>query len=287
MAPLVILAGWLGCTEKSLERYKKLYRSLGVNDVLVRIPSPTAIVMSALYPPNSLDRNNQFESMDNVAKEIVEELRYKTYTHVIIHVFSNGGCFLWEAISELLKNQQSSTSYATLKAKISGIVFDSAPADFSTKNSSALLYKAISYCNERDQLHLKTYLNDRISQNGVEEEMQLQQNRAKDFWGRMKCCDLDVNVNVPHLYIFSKDDKLTPYGSLMKLIEHRKVSFDRDQTHVLMFERSSHCRHLDLHPKDCTASISAFLLGCIKFDQDGSSTSNRKIANCDTIQSRL
>ena len=94
---------------------------------------------------------------------------------------------------------------------------------------------------------------------GYEHELVKRRQRATDYWNGMKNCKL---LAVPHLYICSKDDKLTPYGPLSELISHRERKNGKNLTHSLVFEQSSHCRHILKHPEEFEESIRAFLDLC-------------------------
>lgn len=257
---LVILAGWLGSTEKSLRRYKNLYETLGY-DVLVKIPTPTMTVMSALYPPTSKKRKTFLTryTMDDLANDLVGELGRLDHSHFIIHAFSNSGTFLWESVREIMNKSLSSYS-VVMNAKLSGIIFDSAPAEFSQNRS--LIYSAIDYCELRDRLLLKAFLN--IRSHSYNKEISSHQERAKSFWLGMKDCTLPI----PQLYIASKDDQLSPFNKLMELVRCREKEMGKRMIHSHVFESSPHCQHMLTNPNMYKNSICEFLVHCFSEDDE-------------------
>ena len=249
---------------------------------MVKIPPPEMVVMAALFSPNSMNRNTPFTryTMDNLANEIAGELRCKACSHFIMHVFSNGGSFLWESIREIMNNSLSASS-TVLNAKLSGIIFDSAPADFS--GNDALIHDAMDFCSLRDRVKLRIFMKVRVLKNGNDNEIELRQQRAKAFWTGMKDCGLPV----PHLYIVSKDDKLSPFGPLSDLIRHRETMMGKSRIQSCVFERSPHCRHILTYPKEYMESICAFLDHCFCPDTGVERSKYVQVMAQNNVSSRL
>ncbi len=232
---LIILVGWLGCKEKNLNRFENAYRSLGY-DVVTKIPPPPMVCLASLYPPQSLERKVPFSryTMDDMAYQIVEEFQHTEYSHLILHVFSNTGSFLWESIRQII-NRPLAASSIYMKEKLIGIIFDSGPCDYSKDRDRRLLDGALDFCSQEDRVQLRQFLK---KNDGSEMELQIRQ-RAKDFWAGMKHCTLPI----PQLYILSKDDKLTPFEALSELIQYRETRMDENMIQKYAIESSPHCRH--------------------------------------------
>jgi hypothetical protein len=241
--PVVVLAGWLGCQPKSLKRYKSMYSSLGCN-VIIRIASPAMVVRAATQP--FIKSNHvapirlpvaQPETMNELAADTIEEIRKSNSSTFFLHAFSNGGCFLWEAIQDMLTNNE---RYTDIRSKFAGIVYDSSPCDFSEKVD--LMFEALQYCSPSEQFILKLQFLYKKIVLGRKGAVRERQERALEFWNKMKNSSLFKNV--PSLYIFSKTDTLTPFHALENLINYRQEKFGKDQVKYLIFEKSRHCRHI-------------------------------------------
>lgn len=252
--PLVILAGWLGCQPKSLDRYAKLYEEIsGGCTVIRKIASALMIVMAATTTSaNNTQSSNShgIVTMKDFAKDILEEIKITPCSCILFHGFSNGGCFLWESIRELLLTDP---KYDSLKSKFCGIVFDSSPAYYSGYDE--LFQNAFMFCSPDDQRKIRNYIKERQASAGIDGFVRSSQKRSRDYWENMKNC----NFPVQSLYICSKDDKLTPFEELYGLIRHRVTNLGSDRIWCIIFENSPHCRHILTHPTEYRDIIYLFL----------------------------
>ena len=260
--PLVIIVGWLGCKPKSLKRYISIYKTFGCN-VLTRIPSPSMVVHAA-------SRKGGFKrisfneaatvrtmTMNDLAIETIEDIRKSNCTEFFIHVFSNAGCFLWEGICEMLSND-TNINNAGMKMYLKGVVYDSAPADFSGERSD-LIFHALQYCSPSERLLLKFQLFYERVLIGKNECSKQSQQRAIDFWLNMKESPL---LSVRSLYIFSKTDALTPFHKLKELVNYRQETIGKDRVQCLIYDDSRHCSHLLSNAQLYKNTIQDFLQRC-------------------------
>jgi Eukaryotic protein of unknown function (DUF829). len=262
--PLVILAGWLGCQPKSLDRYAKLYEEIGGGCTVIRkIASAPSIVMAA----TSTGKNRQFNNMhgdimtmEDFAKDVLDEITIIPCSFILFHGFSNGGCFLWESIRGLL---QTDPKYESAKSKFRGIVFDSSPAYYSGYDE--LFQNAFKFCSSDDQVKIQRYIKEREASEGIDVFMRSSKTRSQYYWENMKNCDFPLQS----LYICSKDDKLTPFEELYELIQYRVTTLGSDRIWYIVFENSPHCRHILNHPKEYKDIVSVFLKNCLTKSREG------------------
>mmetsp|Transcript_7364 Transcript_7364/g.9370 ORF Transcript_7364/g.9370 Transcript_7364/m.9370 type:complete len:295 (+) Transcript_7364:165-1049(+) len=257
--PLVVLAGWLGCKPKSLERYANMYRSLGW-DVTIIIPSPQMVVSAAvssefqnhyLVQEQKLNTKKAIEltnkspvsNMLDLAIQTIEEIKQSNCSTFVFHVFSNGGCFLWEAVRNILWEEKDFTHNIDTKIKLLGIIFDSAPANYSTGNGS-LIFDSLEYCSPSEREQIK--------------HIEIDSHRALNYWDSMK----NGFLNAPELYILSRDDNLTPFKPLKDLISYRQMKHGKNKVQSLTLNKSPHCCHIMTSPILYEKRIKDFILDC-------------------------
>lgn len=91
-APLVVvLFGWLTCQDKHLHKYAELYHRIGCE-----------VVLRHTVPARKVLRRKQRGVVRAGAELIAEIPRYFPNAKVVIHYFSNGGCFVHRRILLLL-----------------------------------------------------------------------------------------------------------------------------------------------------------------------------------------
>ena len=299
---VVVLAGWLGCQPKHLRRYSQLYKQNGW-DSLIRICSPKSVVMEAMTTgPTGTDSTLRFSSNKSVqsssseikdlAMNTLQELHAIQPSHIIIHAFSNNGCFLWEWLRFLLyddnspllssssTNENADVSTTTidiqnLRQNLIGIIFDSAPAYYGGKTDT--LQSALQYVSSvSERKHLQNYVTTSLPQGVVKQ-------RFRDFWyglcsGGDDDDDDDTKTNsIPQLYLYSQCDKLASYKHLEDLIAYRekmlllrnngKKKRKNNGTSMSMiwkhkFDESEHCCHLLKYPEMYGSLIKQFLGFC-------------------------
>ena len=263
--PVVILAGWLGCHPQNLRRYSQLYNSLGW-DTIVHIASPKSIVTSMSEGPSYSQPSSS--EMQYLAINTLKELQALQPPYFIIHIFSNGGCFLWECIrcilyeqdtSQQLSSTHNSINISNLKQKLIGVIFDSAPGYYDGKIDD--LQSALEYVSsdiERKDLLTKTKTLDR---NVVHQ-------RFTEFWNGLS----NDSTNKPQLYIYSQYDNLASANHIEKLIECRKDLIGiKGKIWKHKFLESDHCCHLLKYPQEYSKSIKKFLAFCMREELDNNS----------------
>ena len=261
--PIVILAGWLGCHPKNLQRHVQMYDRMGYSS-LIRIGSPDSVVNAMVHGPPSI-HTEIGDTLDNVnghhnsselklfAFSTLQHIQQLKPNHFIIHVFSNNGCFFWEWIRYMLYHQ---SSY-NLQYKLIGIIFDSAPAYYFGKIDGLL--SALEYVGD------KVYRDEMITAAKAIDPNRVKR-RHKEFWDSLRC-DEDASSNIPQLYLYSDCDELASVKHLEKLIAYRQQLTDRkERIHRCKFVGSSHCGHLKKHPTLYENAVQNFLEYCTSVD---------------------
>jgi pimeloyl-ACP methyl ester carboxylesterase len=278
--PVVVLAGWLGCQPKYLRRYEQLYHRLGF-DVVCHIPTPRMVVEATFRsspiisqaPPNwpnhqvSLVEGGESSSMQQSAWNILGQVYNKQPSGVLFHAFSNGGCYLWEQILEILLNNKLTKEQTTrdmrvlalssLRQRINSVVFDSSPC-WAGGTHSALRF-ALHHCSWRERFDiLLRYGPGTVLYDGAVETEQ-RKLRCQAFFQLLK----DNSLDVPQLYLYSEDDPLCSFPHLNELVRHRK-SVQKSPVVQTVWKSSPHCGHFRAHTQDYTNSIEFFVHDSLK-----------------------
>jgi len=262
--PTVVLAGWLGCKRRSLRRYETMYADMGWN-VIVQIASPLMVVKSATGlngPSQSMTNTTTSNCIRELALDTLDQVQKTHCNGFVFHAFSNGGAFLWEEVRNIIssntwrrrpRNNCNNLHRETDSTdKLVGLVFDSAPAYYTEQDT---MMKALSYATVEEQEEGKALLEKATHEMGDAACSELKHRRAQQYWQGM----LDDDANVPHLYLYSKADLLTPYKKIDELIDYRRSRFGNESVSALCFDDSPHCCHFLKHPEQYQTSLKRFL----------------------------
>lgn len=140
---VIILLGWFAAVDRHVAKYADLYTARLPHCAVVRTTAPKKDVF---YKQSRLL---------TLAQRLQSEIALKhPGTPLIVHTFSNGGCFLYRAICSTLSG---STAYPRSQ-DIAGVIFDSCPADLqpskgalalshvATNRAARALFFGIAFC---------------------------------------------------------------------------------------------------------------------------------------------
>jgi hypothetical protein len=307
--PLVVLAGWLGGRVSQLKRYEQLYQSMGL-DTFSMVVSTVAIVDCTLtmqqeqrqrqlpafvvsnhhsssppvhetpQPPRSLD-----STIQDWAWYTLQTIHDRQPPYYFVHVFSNGGCFLWESICRILeqhschginvqqpdddddKSQNTSPLsqnqvqpepvLTQLATTCHGIIFDSCPAWFGA-DPSGLWTVLQQHCSAEDiQQVMEVFGEDRLRLVPVA--------RNQEYFDYLTYNN--TSMSIPQLYLYSIDDPLSNADSIAKLVQERRkqqlrLVRGRSCCPIILeyvWEQSMHCAHLRQHPEEYRQAIIEFV----------------------------
>lgn len=277
LSSLVVIGGWLGCKRKHLEAYERLYNSLGF-DVLSVVASPLCVIDATLnrqgipgderdYPsseqwPDSANENDDPSSSDEITEmqalawDVLGTIHNSQAYIFVYHSFSNGGCFLWEGMCQIMlssnaaRDRKISSALDNLRGRCRGVVFDSCPAWFGSKQgSSSELWQALRHCSEGEKRRVEEVYGDRLKI--VSKAMV---NRNLEYFENLATFQIDI----PQLYLYSKNDDLSKHEHISEMIATRG---SRQKHSVLKqaWEDSIHCGHLRKHNEDYKEAVKAFI----------------------------
>jgi hypothetical protein len=263
-----------------------MYRDMGW-DVIICIASPVLVVKAATGiddiagggTMNAHDATPKAHkpprSTRQLAIQTLQEVQDSQCSAFILHIFSNGGAFLWEEVCDVMQQKNSNVggkNYSMLRRKLAGVVFDSSPAYYEDDNKDALK-EALSYATEMEQIEANRILEKARIERGDTVFERSRRQRAREFWQNMRNDDL----NVPHLYLYSKADRLASYKAISELVKDRIALFGKDNVTSLNFVDSPHCSHLVTYPEQYRLAVGGFLAKCLA----------NNINNINTLASRL
>lgn len=271
--PLVVLFGWLGCQPKFLRRYEAFYQKSGCH-VISRIARPYVIVKT-VFASNELNIPRSFprkmtehpQSVQDEAWRVLAEIDESDAPYVFFHVFSNGGCFVWEQIRQILDLSEDKSpkmddvpepvrrALARIRQKTSGVIFDSCPAE-----KLELIHLAMNYCtfSERLETLTKTGFDYLL----LPYRTQLQDTakmRAKQYMTNLR----EDPWNLPQLYLYSMDDQLAPYEAIENLVHERQLMHGKDRIFRRVWSKSGHCAHILHHPEEYQTAVTSFVERCM------------------------
>jgi pimeloyl-ACP methyl ester carboxylesterase len=247
---IVVLAGWLGCKAKALQKYEALYqRLLGGAAIHTRIAPPNWIVQTCMNQPQCMDEMarqlirdvaDQIESRDTTATPAASQLYF--------HAFSNAGCILWDRFRWGLQDESNLMAVDRQKVlnSINGVIFDSCPIA-----EMSLMQDALKHCTWRERAQV------------VRDFGCLEYKRAdnlREFSETFQTTLRTDKLSIPQLYLFSRNDPLTPHEFIQDLIRHRRQLSLCTVIDAHCWDDSAHCAHLLQHPATYERVVEEFLL---------------------------
>jgi hypothetical protein len=301
--PLVVLAGWLGGRVSQLKRYEELYQSIGL-DTFSMVVSTVAIVdctltmqhqqvkekqQPALIIPNHnwqsphlhetspLPPPSNNSTIQDWAWYTLQTIHLRQPPYYFVHVFSNGGCFLWESMCRILEeyschgtntqppHESPNTSplstnqvlqpgplFSHLAKTCRGVIFDSCPAWFGT-DPSGLWTILQQHCSAED-------LQQVVDVFGEARLRRVPAGRNQEYFDYLTH---NNSMSIPQLYLYSMDDPLSHAESIAKLVEERRKQQGRSRRCPIILEhvwdQSMHCAHLRQHPEEYRQVIVEFV----------------------------
>ncbi|XP_033117091.1 transmembrane protein 53-A-like [Anneissia japonica] len=242
---VVVLLGWAGCLDKHLAKYSAIYQQKGY--ATIRYTAPTKHVF------------HQTEKMRETAMKILELLfdLGLEENNIFFHVFSNGGCFLYRFITEILHDHKSGE---LTMLRVCGCIYDSCPIDITLKNLFFARFNALT-ANTGGGL-LTRIFSAVVILTGI-----IASFFYPPAWGNMKLwfsfmsAMKDDRGRYPQLYLYSKADVIGPYVPISNIIaERRKHGIVVDEK---CWTDSPHCGHLKVHPEEYTKLCHSFIEKCL------------------------
>ncbi|XP_020716417.1 transmembrane protein 53 [Ceratitis capitata] len=244
--PIVMLLGWAGCQDRYLMKYSKIYEDRGLITVRYTAPVDTLFWKRTAMVP-----------IGEKILKLMYDMNFDTHP-VIVHIFSNGGAYLYQHISLAMRK------YKT-PIQIRGMIFDSAPGERRILG----LYRAVTaiYGKERKNCHCVTALIITLTLSimwFVEETFAafkslffksepVQTNPFSDL--------KNDATQFPQLFVYSKGDVVIPYEDIEKFI---KIRQERG-VHVsaACFEDAEHVKIYTKYPSQYIQCVCSFINNCL------------------------
>lgn len=225
---LVVLMSWLEAKEKHIEKYRQFYLDRGF-DVLNVKTSPWDLLLPGM-------------GALKISRDFVRFMVEKQYSDVLLHGFSVGGYMFGQVLLEI--DQQEDKVKQDLHKSIRGIVFDSlVPLEGTCVGVARSITKNPigAKCLEH-LLRLYLLLGQRIA-------TKYYLAASDKVWGGP--------LKVPSLFLMSKDDVISDYKIVERLI---KVWSNLGiETHKMVVESSPHVQIFNKHHDAYVGEVEKFL----------------------------
>uniref|UniRef100_A0A336LWL4 CSON003500 protein n=1 Tax=Culicoides sonorensis TaxID=179676 RepID=A0A336LWL4_CULSO len=242
--PVVIILGWAGCQDKYLQKYSKIYE----DKAFITIRCCTAV-------------KNVFwdkAGMCDIAQRIVKLIRdMKLEEHpIFLHAFSNGGAFLYEHVSLLLRQGERPI---TLK----GVIFDSAPGERRVKNLFLVMQEIFGRTPVIGPIIASLIFGILLFLYTLQ---MFYYNVKEKLCGHTPGSDpyralLIEDTKYPILIFYSKKDHLISYDDVEYYANYRE-NLGINVT-KMCFDDTAHVKHYLKHPEVYVNSIQKFMSDCL------------------------
>uniref|UniRef100_A0A0K0EXD6 Transmembrane protein 53 (inferred by orthology to a human protein) n=1 Tax=Strongyloides venezuelensis TaxID=75913 RepID=A0A0K0EXD6_STRVS len=231
---IICLFGWAGCKDRYLKKYATFYEEAGYSTL--RATAPIEKIRNLRdYKKYGLEYFKKFLSQPNVGKK-----------KVFFHIFSMNGASTFLKFYEILLNHEESIM-------ISGIIFDSCPADVKpTQGALAIsyaLYPPSKYGNLTTKMtkfiltigfmshRYMIYLESLFTENAYERN-----------FAYYKLITMN-SLPKQQLYLFSEKDNICSSSSIKEFIK-KQETINMKTFEKLEFTDSEHVQHFRSYPRE-------------------------------------
>lgn len=268
--PFVVMLGWLGCQPKNLRRYESLYNGF---EVLSRIATPTQVVRAILTQPSTTPPQSsrtwpyehtsssipglagQVKTIDDLAWEILAEMDASDAPVFFLHLFSNGGGLVWEALARIFAASHTFPGpvcqrIRSIEVRIAGIIVDSAPSLDLNRLADALAWVPL-----RDRLQMLLQAHP----SWFYLWWKWNTPTARNFLNQRRATYLEtwtsnpVTVRVPLLFLYCTNDPLAESGAIGEIVKQLP------NAKSICWKDSLHCGHLLRHGEEYTGAVNTFV----------------------------
>jgi len=242
--PVVFLLGWVGCQDKILSKYSKIYEEDGC--ITIRYTHPAT--------DHILQDSSDSQLLQDAAEKLFQLLNdYDLKQHpILVHCFSNGGYWVYRYLADI---------FYVSDINMVGLIADSCPGKPTLKggfktimaSSSSLLYSVLGVlvfaC-----VHIYFGLRRKLGLCKNKPVYEYMQGNFYHSW--------------PHLFLYSSGDTITPHHDVTDMWKSRKLN-GSVTVRKHDFVTSQHVSHMIEHKEDYVRKCLQFLNNCIRvFDAD-------------------
>lgn len=265
---VVVLLGWWGAQKRNVHKYGQLYQQrncatiVGVPDKIATLRVDEA-ALSVYAQECVVETATMLRGLESAQKRPIP---------VTFHLFSNGGCFVFEQMELLFQKasanaeEEGSTPKDTdqdlllVRDRLRGQIFDSSPAYLTAQSGTAALEGA--FPNALVASILKGVLLSMHSATHVRDKLFGIPTRTETFWNRY----LESNLCRHQAFVYSSHDRVTDHVQLDELIQYRNKKFPDLTIMVKKFDDSEHCTHYPKHKEEYTEFVTEFLGAVVTSD---------------------
>eukprot|EP00466_Bigelowiella_natans_P015082 jgi/Bigna1/126383/aug1.2_g1091 len=230
----VLLLGWTGSKDRQLRKYQRLYAKEDIQTLAVGVGLKELGATPVMAAPR--------------AKSILQRSKKLKPKHFIIHIFSNGGAFLYLALRRLLDQEQ---EFRDLRSSLCCVIMDSLPS--LSPQPIWLPYLAQLATNDSSWEYASNFVWG--SAYAVSSLLLWPWNGNPWDW-YLKTL-LGLSTDIPELLLYSTADALVPAAGIEKYIELR-----RERGCVCLtfnFGDSAHVNHFGKYPKIYEEQVLTFI----------------------------
>lgn len=219
---LIVLCTWMAANPRHIAKYTNSYKRL--------YPNASILVVQSMLNDMTYRSSRTQQKRIEIARDII--LNTSSEGKVLLHIFSNGGANTACQIATSLPSSQRASIF-------SGMILDSCPGrnDFKRANKAilaALPKNPMTRFLGSIMVYLVLTVIFIIDAHGGQNAVTCARNGLND--------DALFGINVPRLYIFSKEDEMVGWSDVQ---DHAKEAKRKGFKNVqaLVFEGSGHCAH--------------------------------------------
>ena len=227
--PLVLVLGWAGAIDKHVLKYAQMYENMGYHTIRL---SPS--VRLSIFQPNS---------HKEYALKLLDLIKSKSHLNqapIVVHTFSNAGCFIYRHVSEILS--ESKNEYSYLKPNLKSMIYDSGPglpSDF-----VRLKRAVIELVEDAVKSRILAYM---ITSIGLFMYHFNAKNSKPNFLDTTIDSLIRDKFELPILAFISKADDLICYKQTIEFLNERQKLLSKSKIEKVIFEDSAHCMHYLVH----------------------------------------
>lgn len=261
--PFVVFLGWLGCQPKNLRRYETLYRGF---EICTRIATPAHVIRATLTLPNKTSLSpprtwpytySSLSTVEDLAWDILAEMDDSEAPVFFLHIFSNGGGFVWEALLRILAESHEFPGpvrqrLCSIEQRIAGVIIDSAPSVDFHRLPDALAWVSLSDKLATLRHAEPAWLYHWWWKWGTPPLQQFFQERKQSFvqtWTQNP-----IAVRLPMLFLYAANDPLCSPTTIRDMIQALQP-----RAQSICWDDSIHCGHLLRHKDEYQAAVTQFV----------------------------